>query len=195
MPRTIELGEKVAKLRAFFRREQRMPGYQEMLGLFDYGSKNAVHGLLLKLAEAGYVAKGEGGKISPTGKLTGAIRVLGTVQAGFPSPAEEELADVLSLDEFLIRKPDATFMLTVNGDSMIDAGIYPGDLVLVERGRPVKSGDIVVAQVDGEWTMKYYAKDRTGIRLNPANKKYKSIRPKQNLNLGGVVRGVVRKYA
>ena len=83
MPRTLEIGEKVAKLRAFFRNEQRMPGYQEMLELFGYNSKNAVHGLLLKLAEAGYIAKDEGGKISPTGKLTGTIRVLGTIQAGF----------------------------------------------------------------------------------------------------------------
>jgi repressor LexA len=190
----MELGDKVAKLRAFFRREQRMPGYQEMLELFDYGSKNAVHGLLLKLGEQGYVTKNEGGKIAPTGKITGGIRVLGAIQAGFPSPAEEELVDVLSLDEFLIRRPDATFMLTVSGESMIDAGIQPGDLVLVERGRTPKSGDIVVAQVDGEWTLKYYAKDRTGIRLDPANKKFKSIRPKQNMNLGGVVRGVVRKY-
>lgn len=194
MPRTMDLEEKAAKLRAFIRQEQRMPGYQEMLDLFGYSSKNAVHGLLLKLQEAGYVTKSGTGKVSPTGKLTSAIRVLGTVQAGFPSPAEEECADVLSLDEFLIRKPDATFMLTVSGDSMIEAGIQPGDLVLVERGRTAASGDIVVAQVDGEWTLKYYTKDRSGIRLDPANRKYRSIRPRQSLQLGGVVRGVVRKY-
>lgn len=194
MPRTFDIAEKVARLRTFYRREQRMPGYQEMLDLFEYGSKNAVHGLLLRLAELGYVTKNESGKTAPTGKLTGTIRVLGAVQAGFPSPAEEELVDVLSLDEFLIRKPDATFMLTVSGDSMIDAGIHPGDLVLVERGRVPRSGDIVVAQVDGEWTLKYYVKDRSGIRLDPANRKYRTIKPRQNLNLGGIVRGVVRKY-
>lgn len=194
MPRTMNLEEKAARLRNFIRREGRMPGYQEMLDLFDYSSKNAVHGLLLRLQEAGYVIKGGGGKVAPTSKLTGTIRVLGAVQAGFPSPAEEELVDVLSLDEFLVRRPEATFMLTVSGDSMIDAGIQPGDLVLVERGRTPKSGDIVVAQVDGEWTLKYYAKDRDGVRLEPANKKYRTIRPKQTLNLGGVVRGVVRKY-
>lgn len=194
MPRTMNLEEKATRLRSFLRREGRMPGYQEMLDLFAYSSKNAVHGLLLRLQEAGYVIKGEGGKVAPTSKLTGTIRVLGAVQAGFPSPAEEELVDVLSLDEFLVRRPEATFMLTVSGDSMIDAGIQPGDLVLVERGRTPKSGDIVVAQVDGEWTLKYYAKDRDGIRLEPANRKYRTIRPKQTLNLGGVVRGVVRKY-
>ena len=194
MPRTIELSDKVVKLRQFFRREQRLPGYQEMLELFDYSSKNAVHGLLMKLSEAGYLSKNESGKIAPTGKLTGGLRMLGSVQAGFPSPAEEELVDVLSLDEFLVRKPDSTFMLTVSGDSMIDAGIQPGDLVLVERGRNPKSGDIVVAQVDGEWTLKYYTKDKDGVRLDPANKKYRPIRPKQSLTIGGVIRGVVRKY-
>ena len=102
--------------------------------------------------------------------------------------------DVLSLDEFLIRRPEATFMLTVSGDSMIDAGIQPGDIVLVEKGANPKSGDIVVAHVDGEWTLKFYAKDKEGVRLDPANRKYKPIRPKQTFTVGGIVRAVVRKY-
>lgn len=86
-------------------------------------------------------------------------------------------------------------MLTVSGDSMIDAGIQPGDLVLIEKGRNPKSNDIVIAQVDGEWTLKYYIKDRKdGVRLEPANKKYQTIIPKQSLVIGGVVRAVVRRY-
>lgn len=195
MPRKLDLGDKVTRLRDFYRGEQRMPGYKEMLKLFSYRSKNAVHGLLLKLLEYGYISKSRDGKIAPTGKLTGTIRVLGAVQAGFPSPAEEELVDVLSLDEFLVRRPEATFMLSVSGESMIDAGIHPGDLVLVERGRTAKNGDIVVAQVDGEWTLKYYTKEAAGgIRLDPANKNFQPIRPRQHFTLGGVVRGVVRKY-
>jgi repressor LexA len=164
-----------------------------MMDILDYRSKNAVHGLLKKLAELGYIRK-TGRKIAPAGKLTGSIRLLGTVQAGFPSPAEEELVDVLSLDEFLVRRPNATFMLTVSGDSMIDAGIQPGDIVLVEKGYAPASGDIVVAQVDGEWTMKYYVKDRGTIRLEPANRKYGPIVPKRSLVIGGVVRSLVRKY-
>ena len=194
MARTMDVGEKVTKLRSFFRVEKRVPGYTEMLEIFGYRSKNSVYGLLRKLEEYGYISKGRGGKVAFTRKLTGSIKLLGTVQAGFPSPAEEELVDVLSLDEFLVRRPDATFMLTVSGDSMIDAGIHPGDILLVEKGRTPKSGDIVVAQVDGEWTLKYYGKDREGIRLDPANRKYKTIRPKNSLNVGGIVRGVVRKY-
>jgi repressor LexA len=193
MPRKTDIRAKVERLRAFCRKEKRMPGYNEMLRLFDYRSKNAVYGLLDRLQKSGYVRKIRG-KLSPTGKLVGTIRLLGTVQAGFPSPAEEELVDVLSLDEFLVKKPEATFMLKVSGDSMSDAGIYPGDIVLVERGCAPRSGDIVVAQVDGEWTMKFFAKDKNGVCLEPANRKYAAIRPKESFVIGGVVRTVIRKY-
>jgi SOS regulatory protein LexA len=193
MPRKVDVKVKVGRLRMFWRKENRLPGYEEMLEIFGYKSKNAVHGLLRRLAELGYIRK-TGRKIAPTDKLTGTIRLLGTVQAGFPSPAEEELVDVLSLDEYLVNRPDATFMLTVSGDSMIEAGIHPGDIVLVEKGCTPANGDIVIAQVDGEWTMKYYIKDRDTVRLEPANRKYETIVPKQSLIIGGVVKSLVRKY-
>jgi len=193
MPRKVDVKVKVGRLRMFWRKENRLPGYEEMLEIFGYKSKNAVHGLLRRLAELGYIRK-TGRKIAPTDKLTGTIRLLGTVQAGFPSPAEEELVDVLSLDEYLVNRPDATFMLTVSGDSMIEAGIHPGDIVLVEKGCAPANGDIVIAQVDGEWTMKYYIKDRDTVRLEPANRKYETIVPKQSLIIGGVVKSLVRKY-
>lgn len=194
MPRTLDLGEKIARLRLFLREERRLPTYREMLKLFGYGSTNAVFGLIRKLVDLGYLDRDREGKLAPTGRLSGSIKLLGLVQAGFPSPAEEELVDVLSLDEFLIRRPDATYMLTVSGDSMLDAGIHPGDIVLVEKGPAPKNGQIVIAQVDGEWTLKYYRKEKGQVRLDPANRKYKPIYPKQNLVIGGVVRAVVRKY-
>lgn len=192
MPKILDVREKAAILRGFVLQNKRLPGYNEMLTLFGYRSKNAVYGLLRKLIEGGYIAK-HGHKLATTSKLTGAMRVLGAVQAGFPSPAEEELLDTLSLDEFLIEKPEATFMLKVTGDSMEGAGILPGDLVLVERGAEPKTNDIVIAHIDGEWTMKYFVKDEQGIRLDPANSKYKSIRPQRSLEIGGVVRSVIRK--
>ena len=194
MPRKTDLNEKVQKLRGFLAQHRRMPGYNEMLKLFGYRSKNAVYGLLSRLEELGYVRKTHG-KLSFTGKLMGCIHLLGSVQAGFPSPAEEELLDTLSLDEFLVEKPDATFMLKVTGDSMIDAGIHPHDLVLVEKGVAPRNNDVVIAQVDGEWTMKYFIRDSKGVRLEPANAKYKTIRPQNSLEIGGVVRTVIRKYA
>lgn len=192
MPKILDVREKAAMLRGFVLRNKRLPGYNEMLTLFGYQSKNAVYGLLRKLIDAGYIAK-QGHKLAMTGKLTGSIRVLGAVQAGFPSPAEEELLDTLSLDEFLIEKPEATFLLKVTGDSMVDAGILPGDLVLVERGVEPKANDVVIAHVDGEWTMKYFTKDEKGVRLDPANVKYRPIRPERSLEIGGVVRSVIRK--
>jgi len=164
-----------------------------MLELFGYRSKNAVHGLLRKLEQHGYIRL-DRGRIAIGDRLQNSVRLLGTVQAGFPSPAEEELLETVNLEQFLVRKPEATFMLRVSGDSMIDAGIHPGDLVLVERGATPKQNDIVIAQVDGEWTMKFFMRDRQGVRLDPANRKYRSIRPKQSLEIAGVVRTVIRKY-
>lgn len=194
MPRTLNLNEKLQELRLFLRREKRMPTYREMMELFGYKSTNAVSGLIGKLVEGGYVLRDAAGRLSPTDKLNGTVRMLGFVQAGFPSPAEEAEADVLSLDEYLIRRPESTFLLTVNGDSMVDAGIQPGDIVLVEKGGTPRNGQIIVAQVDGEWTLKYYVKDRVGVRLDPANRNYRFIRPRQSLVIGGIVRGVIRRY-
>ena len=194
MPRTMDFGERVRLLRGFVRRERRLPSYPEMLPLFGLRSLNTIFVLVKKLVDAGYVKKGPNGKFAPTSKLNGTVRLLGDVAAGFPSPAEEELRDTLNLDEYLIRRPEATFMLTVSGDSMIEAGIQPGDMVLVERGSTPKSGDIVVAAVDGAWTLKYFNKDKVGIRLDAANAKYPTIRPKQSLVIGGIVKAVIRKY-
>lgn len=122
------------------------------------------------------------------------VRVLGVVAAGFPSPAEEELVDALSLDEFLIRNRPATFMLKVSGDSMQEAGIMPGDLVVVDRSLTPKNGNIVIAEVDGDWTMKYLKKSGPDVWLVAANHKYKPVKPKKELRVAGVVTAVVRKY-
>ena len=137
--------------------------------------------------------RSEKGEFAPL-TLANAARVLGTVEAGFPSPAEEELVDILSLDEFLIQNREAAFLLKVSGDSMSGAGILPGDMVIVDKGQTPRSGDIVIAQVDGEWTMKYLRKRGETISLVPANPRYQPIRPKNELKVAGVVTAVVRKY-
>ncbi len=122
------------------------------------------------------------------------LRMLGTVEAGFPSPAEESLADNISLDDLLIQNREASFLIKVSGDSMSGAGILPGDMVIVDKGQAPKSGDIVIAEVDGEWTMKYLRKRGEDVVLVPANPKYQPIRPKLELKIAGVVTAVVRKY-
>lgn len=194
MPRTIDLSEKISQLHRFYEQEGRAPSYSEMADLFGYHSKNAVYGPVNKLCRLGYLEKSRNGRIVFTGKITGSIKLLGAVQAGFPSPAEEELVDTINLDQFLVARPEATYLLKVSGDSMIEAGIHPGDLVLVEKGGVPKKNDIVIAQVDGEWTMKYFGKDRTGVYLDPANPQYSRIRPERSLAIGGIVKAVVRKY-
>ena len=194
MPGKMDIQRKVNRLREFYAHERRVPGYNELLDVLEYKSKNAVFQCIKRLASLGYIVK-TGRKIAFTGKLTGNIKLLGSVQAGFPSPAEEELVDTLSLDEFLIERPEATFMLKVTGDSMIEAGIHPDDMVLIEKGTAPKTGDIVIANVDGEWTMKYFIRDHSGIHLEPANSKYSSIRPENSLEIAGIVKTVIRKYS
>jgi len=164
-----------------------------MMELFGFASKNSVFKLVNKLIADGFIYKDSRGRLSPS-RLYGDLRVLGLVEAGFPSPAEEELVDTMSLDEYLIPRRDASFMLKVRGDSMKDAGICEGDMVIVERGVTPRSGDIVIAEVDNQWTMKYYQKDKGRVCLVPANTKYKKIYPEQELKIDAVVRAVVRKY-
>src|SRR4030066_2495385 len=122
-----------------------------------FKSKNAVFKLVEKLKERNVLEKDSKGKLIPRSIAT-PVRILGTVEAGFPSPAEEELADNISLDDLLIQNRQATFLLKVSGDSMMDAGILPGDMVIVDRGKTPKSGDIVIAEVDGQGTMSYRRK-------------------------------------
>ncbi len=123
------------------------------------------------------------------------IRRLGVIEAGFPSPAEEELLDTMTLDEWLIKRREATYMLEVKGLSMMNAGILPGDTALVERGRDPKHGDIVIACVDGKWTMKFYhiLADKR-IVLVPANPKFSPIYPKEELRVEAIVIAIIRKY-
>lgn len=187
-----KLRNRINALMYFYRDRGRMPSYSEIGQLFGFKSKNASFKFVEKLIKLGIVEKDIRGKIIPK-KLLNGIRVLGVIEAGFPSPAEEELIDTISLDRWLINNPTATFMLKVTGDSMIEAGILPGDMVLVDRSLTPKSGDIVIAQVDGQWTMKYLIRKGGEVVLVPANSKYKPIKPKSELNIGGVVTSVIRK--
>jgi repressor LexA len=182
-----------AKIAGFYKTNRRMPSYAEITKLVGFKSKNAAYKLVRTLEGKGVLKKDGKGRLIPK-KLFGEIKILGLVEAGFPSPAEEELVDTMTLDEWLIRNKEATYMLKVKGDSMIEAGIMEGDMVLVDRSRTAKSGDIVIAEVDGEWTMKYFSKRGEKVALLPGNKKYKPIVPTQELKVAAVVVAVIRKY-
>ena len=125
---------------------------------------------------------------------TTARPMVGSVHAGWASPEEEALCDIISLDEYLITRPASSFLVKVTGDSMSGAGIMDGDLVIVEKGRNPKNGDIILAEVDGEWTMKYFRRKGKEIVLEAANEKYPIIKARTELRLGGVVTAVIRKY-
>ncbi len=180
-------------IRTFFRKQGRMPSYREIMALTGLRSTGSVAKLVGRLLEAGIVRQDGTGRLLP-GRPP-APRILGTVAAGFPVPTGDELAETMSLDEFLVEHPEATFLLRVSGDSMIDAGIVPGDLLVVDRAATPREGQIVIALVDREWTVKYLRKRNGKPYLQAANRKYPDIRPQEELQIAAVVKGVVRKYA
>lgn len=181
------------KIISFYERDRRMPSYQEIMKLVGFKSKNAVSKLVDKLIEEGVVEKDSHGKLIPTASF-GDLPLLGLVQAGSPTAVEADSYDTLSLENYLVNDRSKTFCLEVNGDSMIDAHIEEGDIVVAARTETAKNDDIVVAEVDGEFTLKYYKNEKGKQWLMPANKNYKPIHPRQSLRIIAVVRGVVRKY-
>ncbi|MFZ2150027.1 MAG: transcriptional repressor LexA [Minisyncoccia bacterium] len=181
------------KIESFYGENKRMPTYSEMMKLFGFKSKNAVFKVVEKLLDAGLVAKDHLGRLVPS-ETFGEVPMLGFVTAGFPATVEEEMADTVNLDDMLIKNKPLTYMLEVDGDSMIEAHIEKGDMVLVEKCNNAKDGDIVIAEVDGEFTMKYFKKRGDKAWLEPANKNYKPIYPEHSLNINAVVKAVIRKY-
>jgi len=181
------------QLQTFYRRYKRMPGYSEMCELFGFASKNAVAKVVDKLVEAGVVRKDARGKLVPPA-LGDEVPLVGYIEAGFPSPAEEMALDHITMDELLLGSRERLYLLRVKGESMIDAGIYEGDLLLVERTEHSRVNDIVVANIDGEWTVKYLREKRGRRYLEAANDNYPDFYPETSLEVGGVVRSVIRTY-
>ncbi|MEI8270022.1 MAG: transcriptional repressor LexA [bacterium] len=180
------------KLKDFYKDNKRMPTYSEMMKMFNFKSKNAIARIVEKLIDAGIVAKDHLGRLIPS-ETFGEISKLGLVKAGIPSDVEE-LQDTINLDDFLIGNKSLTYMLEVDGDSMIDAHIEKGDMVLVEKANQAKDGEIVIAEVDGEFTMKYFRSAGAKVWLEPANKNFKPIYPTQSLNVIAKLKAVIRKY-
>jgi len=180
-------------LKDFYKRHKRMPGYSEMCTLFGFASKNAVAKVVSKLIDEGVVSKDEQGKLVPI-SLHEEVPLLGYVEAGLPSPAEEMSLDRVSVEDLLLGTSEKTYLLRVKGLSMKDAGIYEGDLLLVEKTEHARIGSIVVANLDGEWTVKYL-REKNGKRyLEAANEDYPDLWPEEFLEIGGVVRSVIRNY-
>lgn len=115
------------------------------------------------------------------------------VTAGFPSPAEDYIEGKLDLNKHLIKHPAATFFVRVAGDSMIDAGIHPGDILIVDRSLEPANKKVVIAIIDGELTVKRIRINKGRIYLIPENKKYKpiEIEKEMDFDIWGVVTNVI----
>ena len=119
------------------------------------------------------------------------------VPAGFPSPADDYVERRLSLDEHLIQHRESTFFMRVSGESMRDLGIFDGDLLVVDRATPAANGSVVVAVVDGEFTVKQLRHTPKGKVLGSAHPSYPDIQVghEQELHIWGVVTWNVHKQS
>ncbi|MDD3012694.1 MAG: transcriptional repressor LexA [Candidatus Gastranaerophilales bacterium] len=179
------------KLKDKYGREP-LPSFEKICEDLGFKSKNSIWQYFKKLLEYGHVKERDNRFFLDQGCF-GIPYFQSGVKAGFPSPAEDCMDETLSFDTMLVKNPASTFCIRVSGDSMIDAGIHENDIVIVQKGREVQNGDIVIAFVDGEFTVKYYKKHKGEILLEPANKNYPVIKAKQELQIFGIVTGVVRQ--
>ncbi len=122
--------------------------------------------------------------------------LVGSVVAGFPSPAEQYLEPPLDLNELLVKCPAATYFVKVEGDSMVGVGIHDGDLLVVDRSLNPANGDVIIACVDGDFTVKTYRKDARGVRLEPANPAYPviTLAEGQELDYFGKVTAFIHRF-
>ncbi len=185
------------------------PSYREIGDALGIASTNGVSDHVKALIKKGYLKKLDDG----TGKARGLqltaksrsmhahdnfieIPLLGHVAAGTPILAEENQESTVNFDANLLKGSGPTFALRVRGDSMIDEGIHDGDMVLVRQQATARNGDIVVALVDGEATVKYFFHEGHRIRLQPGNETMEPIfvGPDQHTAIQGTVAGVIRVY-
>lgn len=123
--------------------------------------------------------------------------LVGSVRAGFPSPAEDLGAQPIDLTQVLITHPQATFLLRARGNSMVEAGIFDNDILVVDRALSPRHGQIVVAVLEGEFTVKTLIRRGTTVRLQAANPAFPDIvpAPGQSLEIWGVVTAAIRQFA
>lgn len=181
------------KLQDYYAAHGVVPPYSTFMQVVGFRSKSPVAALVNRLKIAGYLETTPDKRLRP-GKRFFERPVYESVQAGFPSPAADAQHDALTIDEYLVERPSQTVLVTVKGDSMSGAGIHGGDIVVVEKRPTAKIGDIVIAIINNEFTLKYLDKEKGKFVLRPANLAYPVIRPQGDLEIFGVVVGQFRKY-
>ena len=186
-------GQHLARLQDYYARHRVLPSYARIGALVGLNSKASVADLVLRLKAGGFVESTPDRRLKP-GKRFFERAVAESVQAGLPTSVPDTAPDTITIDEHRISHPAKTVLIKVKGDSMIDAGIHPGDTVVVEKRGSANVGDIVVAILDNEFMLKRFERERGRVVLRPENKAYPVIRPKGDVEIFGVVVGQFRKY-
>jgi repressor LexA len=194
MPSPNTDSEYLSRLRDYYADHRHIPSLQRVAGLLGFTSKGASSKLMGRLESAGFVERAEDDAWIPTRRFFERPLADAAVRAGAPDMIGASEGTPFLVDDYLVRSPSRTVLLPVKGDSMIDAGIHEGDIVAVERQRSAVSGDFVVAIVDNEFTLKELAIERKKFVLKPHNPAYPVIRPKGELEIFGVVVGLVRRF-
>lgn len=179
-------------LRTHWKEHKSFPSMAKLADVLGLASSGGVFKVLGRLVDAGYLERVDG-RIAPTKKFF-ALPVMGSVRAGLPQPEGQDAGqELVNVEDFLVRNPLRTVFCRAKGDSMKDAGILDRDMLVVERNTPTKPGDIVVAVLDQELTVKYlFPAVDGGWVLKPANPDYPELKAKASLEILGLVTGVFR---
>lgn len=183
---------------------QRKRGYSPSLAdlaiAFGVRSKNAIAKVINALTREGYLEKDPKGRIKIIDYkereecVPLALPLFGPVPAGHAAAAEDQAQDEMAIQSYLVRKPSKSFLLRVKGESMINAGIFDGDIVVAEKGQEPQVGDIIVGMLDGEFTLKRLRKNKGKYYLQAENPDYPDLHAREELQIAGIVRGIVRRY-
>lgn len=186
--------EYLSKLQDYYANWKSIPSYASLCGVFGIASKSWVKTILTRLSEAGFIERTPDGVWVPMRQFFARPLAESAVPAGMPVSVDSGQGELFIIDEMLIDTPSKTTLIPVKGDSMIEAGIHDGDVAVVEKRMSANVGDIVVAIVDSEFTLKTLDKERGKFILRPANQAYPVIRPQGMLEIFGVLVGLIRKY-
>lgn len=183
----------LARLQDYYAQHSVLPSYARIGVLVGLNSKASVAKMVLRLKGEGFLQSTPDKRLKP-GERFFERAMAENVRAGMPSPAADTAAETLAIDAHLVANPSRTILIKVRGDSMSDAGILDGDTVVVEKRTVANVGDIVVAIVDNEFTLKRLAREKDHVVLRPENKAYPVIRPRGDWEIFGVVVGQFRRY-
>lgn len=186
--------EYLARLQDYYADWKSIPSYASLCEVFGIASKSWVKVILDRLGKAGFLDRTPDGVWIPTRRFFARPLAESAVPAGMPVTVGATQGEHFVIDEMLVGTPSKTTLIPVRGDSMIDAGIHDGDVAVVEKRLSANVGDIVIAIVDNEFTLKTLGRERDQFILCPANPAYPVIRPRGTLEIFGVLVGLIRKY-